>query len=127
MPDGQYAWIVTLYDDAVAVLKDDRLIKDPASLFENEEERVAYKLESGVFMNTMLFSDMPDHRRLRGLVHQGFTPRMIKGLRGRIQEITGELLDDIQKKNNMNVILKTVISSVSGQIHWSKPATTPTK
>ncbi len=43
---------------------------------------------------TVLNSDAPVHTRLRAIVSNAFTPRVIEGLRGRIEEITGELLDD---------------------------------
>ncbi|WP_010532371.1 cytochrome P450 family protein [Lentibacillus jeotgali] len=104
MADGQYAWIVTRYEDAVSVLKDNRFIKDPTNLITDEEKRTDRKAEKGVFMNTMLFSDLPDHKRLRGLVQKAFTPRMIEGLRGRIEEITNDLLDGIQQEGKMEII-----------------------
>ena len=37
--------------------------------------------------------DPPRHRKLRGLVSQAFTPRMVAGLEPRIAEVTTELLD----------------------------------
>lgn len=41
----------------------------------------------------MLFSDPPDHTRLRGLANRAFTPRVVQGLRERIRAVTEELLD----------------------------------
>jgi len=43
----------------------------------------------------MLFSDPPRHTRLRGLVSQAFTPRMIEQLEPRIAQIAAELLDQV--------------------------------
>ena len=37
--------------------------------------------------------DPPRHRKLRGLVSQAFTPRIVAGLEPRIAEVTTELLD----------------------------------
>ena len=41
----------------------------------------------------MLSSDEPDHTRLRDLVQRAFTPRLVEGLRPRIESLTEELLD----------------------------------
>jgi cytochrome P450 len=41
----------------------------------------------------MLFRDPPDHTRLRGLVNKAFTPRVVEGLRPRIEALVEELLD----------------------------------
>jgi cytochrome P450 len=52
----------------------------------------------------MLFQNPPDHTRLRGLVSKAFTPRMIEGLRPRIQQLVDELLDPVQSSGQMNFI-----------------------
>ncbi|WP_132006669.1 cytochrome P450 family protein [Mesobacillus foraminis] len=97
-PDGQLGWLITRYEDAVEIMKDPRVIKDVSKLFGGN-------MDSGsVFMHNMLFSDPPDHKRLRGLVQKAFTPQMISGMRGRIQEITDELLDEAAKGTRMNLI-----------------------
>ncbi|MFS0634301.1 cytochrome P450 [Mesobacillus foraminis] len=97
-PDGQLGWLITRYEDAVEIMKDPRVIKDVSKLFGGN-------MESGsVFMHNMLFSDPPDHKRLRGLVQKAFTPQMISGMRGRIQEITDELLEEAAKGSRMNLI-----------------------
>lgn len=98
LPDGQYAWMITKYDDALAALKDQRFIKDFTKLTGNNMEH------SSVFSQNMLFADMPDHKRLRGLVSKAFTPQMIAGMRDRIQEITDELLDHIADKDKIDLI-----------------------
>lgn len=99
LPDGQYAWIITRYEDALEALKNQKFIKDFTKLSENDEMGHA-----SVFSQNMLFADMPDHKRLRGLVSKAFTPQMIAGMRDRIQEITDELLDGIEGKNNIDLI-----------------------
>ncbi|PBB06893.1 cytochrome P450 family protein [Salimicrobium humidisoli] len=101
MPDGHYAWIVTRYEDAVTVLKDQRFIKD-FTVFLDEESRA--QAHQSIFSRNMLFADPPDHKRLRGLVQQAFTPRMIEELRGRITEIANELIDDMQDRSQIDLI-----------------------
>ncbi|MEK3732058.1 MULTISPECIES: cytochrome P450 [Paenibacillus] len=101
MNNGQYTWVVTKYEDAVAILKDPRFTKN-FNYFATEDKQD--KGSANLLVQNMLFSDPPDHTRLRGLVHQAFTPRMIESLRGRIEEITHELLDAVQNKGYMNLI-----------------------
>lgn len=98
LPDGQYAWFITRYDDALEALKNQSFIKDFTKLGENADN------QSSIFNENMLFADMPDHRRLRGLVSKAFTPNMIEGLRNRIQEITDELLEETAGQNQINLI-----------------------
>ncbi|WP_163526137.1 cytochrome P450 family protein [Halobacillus ihumii] len=102
LPNGNFSWIVTRYDDAVTVLKDPRFIKDYTYFLGKEQEEE--QSETSIFVKNMLFSDPPDHRRLRGLVQKAFTPKMIEGLRGRIEEITNELLDKVEPNGKMNLI-----------------------
>lgn len=97
-PDGQLGWLVTRYGDAEAALKDPRLIKDFSKLFGGTMDEVS------VFTQNMLFSDPPDHKRLRGLAQKAFTPAMIDGMRGRIQEITDELLAGLEAKPSAQLI-----------------------
>lgn len=99
LPDGQYAWMITRYDDALAALKDRRFIKDFTKLSDDGNVE-----DASVFSENMLFADMPDHKRLRGLVSKAFTPQMIAGMRERIQEITDKLLDETTGKDSINLI-----------------------
>src|SRR5690606_10536751 len=57
-----------------------------------------------VFTQNMLFSDPPDHRRLRGLAQKAFTPRVIEGMKERIEEIADQLLDAMYDKEEINLI-----------------------
>lgn len=47
----------------------------------------------------MLFTDPPDHTRLRALVSAAFTPRTVEKLVPRIHELTGQLLDNIAQQD----------------------------
>ncbi|MBA4496505.1 cytochrome P450 [Paenactinomyces guangxiensis] len=103
MPSGHHGWLITRYQDALAVLKDDRIIKNPRKVL-NTDKPNRVLAESDLLTNHMLSSDPPDHTRLRSLVQKAFTPRMVEGLRGRIEEIAHTLLNDVQDKGKMNVI-----------------------
>jgi cytochrome P450 len=52
----------------------------------------------------MLFSDPPDHTRLRGLANKAFTPRVIEGMRTRIQEIVDELLAPLDRPGEVDLV-----------------------
>jgi pimeloyl-[acyl-carrier protein] synthase len=52
----------------------------------------------------MLFRDPPDHTRLRGLVSQAFTPRVIERMRPHIEDIVNRLLDRVQNANALDMI-----------------------
>ncbi len=55
-------------------------------------------------LRTMLFSDPPDHSRLRRLVSRDFTPKRIRELEPRIREITRTLLDKVQARGEFEVM-----------------------
>ena len=95
-PHGEFGWIITRYEDAVEVLKDQRFSKDVAKRYGPENQTV--------FVNNMLFSDPPDHRRLRGLVQKAFTPKLIADMRSHIQDIADDLLNNIGSRDKMNLI-----------------------
>lgn len=102
MPNGQYAWIVTRYDDAVEVLNDARLVTNPPYL--SDTDRPVGPPHQEIISRNLLSVNPSDHRRLRRLIQKAFTPRMIERLRGRIQQIADELLDRVQNKGAMNLI-----------------------
>ncbi|RUT31868.1 cytochrome P450 [Paenibacillus zeisoli] len=96
-PQGSEGWMITRYEDAVEAFKDPRLSKDVV-------KHGGQNGHQSIFAQSMLFSDPPDHKRLRGLVQQSFTPVMIEGMRGRIQEITDELLDGFRGRDEIHLI-----------------------
>jgi cytochrome P450 len=101
-------WFITRYEDAAAVLLDDkRFVRDPALALEGEElARLSSGMpESMAFLEQhMLNKDGDDHRRLRRLVTRAFTSRMVEQLRPRIQEIADELIDRVEARGEMDVV-----------------------
>jgi cytochrome P450 PksS len=80
-------WIVTRYDDVVSILKDPRFSKDYIRAYPWLPPSMR------TMFRHLLSIDPPDHTRLRSLVQKAFTPRLIEGLRERIQGICDDLLD----------------------------------
>jgi cytochrome P450 len=105
-PDGRVIWYITRYDDVAAVLKDDvHFVKDSnravAAASQSSRRSVIHRLIN----ENMLFSDPPDHTRLRGLVSQAFTPRRVEQMQGRVEAIAAELLDKVADRGQMDVIV----------------------
>jgi pimeloyl-[acyl-carrier protein] synthase len=96
------AWVLTRYDDVLAVLRDPRfgrrgfepILRAVFGSGERDEE----------FVTSMLFRDPPDHTRLRALVSKAFTPRVVEGLRPRIQALVDEILARALGAGGMDVI-----------------------
>jgi len=93
--------VLTRYDDVSAVLRDARFIKEPLAAL--VAARFGAEVPRGVG-HSMLDRDPPDHTRLRGLVSKAFTPRVVEGLRPRIQQIVDELVTRAQAAGSMDVI-----------------------
>ncbi|HZO76215.1 MAG TPA: cytochrome P450 [Ktedonobacteraceae bacterium] len=100
------SWIVTTYEDAIALLKDARFVKDQRKVFSQQDARQTNDVVRRflTFRHDMLTADPPDHTRLRGLVSKAFTPRMIEQLRPRIEQIADELLRAVSAQGTMDLI-----------------------
>ncbi|MCH8995266.1 MAG: cytochrome P450 [Chloroflexi bacterium] len=100
-------WVLTRYDDVVAVLKDARFSANRRKARNRfAQQAVAMEEQAGPLAraNTMLSSDPPDHTRLRGLVGKAFTLRVVETMRSHIQEIVDDLLDAVQETGRMDII-----------------------
>jgi cytochrome P450 PksS len=103
---GLHAYLVTRYDDVMTVLKDERFGKDKTRALTPEQLKKQPWLPA-VFRpltRNMLDLDPPDHTRLRALVQKAFTPGLVEGLRGRIQELADGLLDAVIARGRMDLV-----------------------
>ncbi|CAO5151482.1 Cytochrome P450 [Frankia sp. AiPs1] len=71
---------------------------------DREPEQLHPTMPTGAFPATFLWMEPPDHTRLRGLVTKGFTPRVVAGLRPRIEALVEELLDDALRAGEFDLI-----------------------
>src|SRR5438270_631644 len=87
-------WQVFRYEDVATVLTDySRFSSQPLGVF------------LGSFLkDTLITKDPPDHRKLRNLVNQAFTPRAVARLADRITQMTQELLDQVKAQGKMDVV-----------------------
>jgi cytochrome P450 len=99
LPGGLTAWAVTGHDELQALLGDARIAKNPGNWNALQEGRVpeGWPLMGLIGIPGMTSADGEDHRRLRGLVSQGFTPRRVEALRPRVEAIVAELLRHLER------------------------------
>ncbi|HFK1788891.1 TPA: cytochrome P450 [Bacillus pacificus] len=98
-------WLITRYEDALPLLKDNRLKKDWTNVFSQDTKNMYLSVDNSDHLTThMLNSDPPNHSRLRSLVQKAFTPKMIAQLDGRIQRIADDLISDIERKGTLNLV-----------------------
>jgi cytochrome P450 len=94
-----HAWVVTGYDDARALLADSRLSKDalalPAVAKAHAVRAVHAEASAAQNPRNVLFSDPPEHTRLRRLLGKAFTMRRVEKLRPWIEHATDGLLDAV--------------------------------
>jgi cytochrome P450 len=106
LPTREPAWLITRYEDAALVLRDERFVKEAAKALtpaQAGQQRWFRKIFLALRRN-MLNLDPPDHTRLRGLVSKAFTPRLIEHMRPRIEKLTNDLLDAVQDRGRLDLI-----------------------
>ena len=101
--DAAHLWVITRYEDCQEILKNHdfgrgdtyRIVTQPGeALLPVEQMRYEW----------MLFRDLPDHTRLRSLVHRAFTPRILRTLQPAIGDIMDRLLLEYADRNEINLI-----------------------
>jgi cytochrome P450 len=104
--DGSPAWLVTRFADAMAVLADPGVSSNPA-----HQVRVKTTTAPGIppeylrlLGRSMALMDAPQHTWMRSLVARKFTARRVQLLRGRIEELTGALLDELAPRSEVDLL-----------------------
>jgi cytochrome P450 len=102
-------WALFGYDDAVRLLRDpslsveDRIVVGRNPRAEVREQILGDRPQRGT--HQILNLDPPDHTRLRKLVQQVFTPRMVEQLAPRVQVMVDDALDAVVARGDgMDVI-----------------------
>jgi cytochrome P450 len=84
-----HGWVLTGYRVVAAALADPRVSRG-GSPREGD-------LLTRLLTRMMLFTDPPDHTRLRALANRAFTPRRVEGLRPRIAALVDEQLAEVDE------------------------------
>jgi cytochrome P450 len=86
--DKAQCWQVLGHPETSAVLSDPAVFSSDLSALQPDQDDLAL-FQRGNFVRM----DPPQHRKLRTLVSQAFTPKVVAGLEPRIAELTTQLLD----------------------------------
>ncbi|MGG3640205.1 cytochrome P450 [Bacillus gobiensis] len=88
--EGRDCWDVFRYDDVHFVLKNPKLFSSQRG-GEN-------------FQGSILTMDPPRHSKMRNLVNKAFTPKAIRNLEKRIEDVTTYLIDQIKENERMDIV-----------------------
>ncbi|MDZ4828484.1 MAG: cytochrome P450 [Actinomycetota bacterium] len=107
-PGGPGFWVVTKYDDVVAVGR------DGATYSSHQKRGGVVGLEGTVEQyqeftgdaNLMLTMDAPEHTRYRKLVNRGFTPKQMRMLEPHLREMTNKILDEVIEKGECDFVVE---------------------
>jgi len=112
-------WAITRYDDVVHVLNHPEIFSSEAIRYlatglpdetSSQAPEIATNLSnenaSLLFRATptVINTDPPNHSHYRNIVNRGFTPKQIKRLEPRVQEITDGLLDKVVGKGEIELM-----------------------
>ena len=105
-------WVLTRHADVRDVLRDRRFsagliprqVSRQASRLAGDGNRAGAGTIERLGLKSLVFTDNPDHARLRGLVNRVFTARAAAGLRTRVREAAGRLASQAQADGGMDAI-----------------------
>lgn len=101
-------WVVTRYDDVLAVLKDHHAFSSAGALVSRKsplsDEATAALAEGHPDMPYIIEVDPPLHDRIRGLVTRAFTPRRVAEMEPRIEAISRELIDAFARDGRSDIV-----------------------
>jgi cytochrome P450 len=107
-------YLLTGFADCEAILRDPRWSSDPSHRTVQDDDidvRTALSLSDA---NILLFTDPPDHTRIRKLMSKAFTPRSVERLRPKVQAIVDELLDGVAERGSVEIV---------GELGYTVPVT----
>jgi cytochrome P450 len=107
LTEAMGGWLLTRYDDVSAALRDPRLSSRRSAAFAQRlppasQEQVVALVRH--LAGWTLFTDAPDHTRLRALINKGFSMRLVEAMRPRLQTIVDRLLDAVEARREFEVL-----------------------
>lgn len=95
-------WVVTRHADAIALLREARLVKDERVIGLSGVGAGGPFIE--MLRRQFAFVGPPRHTQLRGLVNRAFTRRSVDALRPAIVALVDDLLDALAPRGRMDVV-----------------------
>jgi cytochrome P450 len=97
-------WFATRYQDVHAISRDRRFSAARVDAFMPPGTDEQTQAVRRFFTDFMLFSDPPEHTRLRKLVSRAFAPRSIAMLESYTRRVVNEALDRLKGKDQIDII-----------------------
>jgi len=104
-------WVLTRYADVKAILRDSRFCADRVpKRIENkchylEQQQKSLHTIAQMSGKFFFFLDPPDHTRLRGLVNQAFSARLVEQMRPQVHEIVDKAINKTQATGVMDIVI----------------------
>lgn len=102
--DGLGGWLVLSQAEARSVLSGSGWSADPRRNPRLAERIRAGGFDSELFAKMLLFTDSPEHDRLRAAVNRFFTPRRVEQIRGRVTSIVHSAFEDLQPGDQIDLM-----------------------
>ena len=102
--------LLTRQDDVRAALRHKHFSVDARNSLADSYMRrvaatgVAESVGATAYEPPLVLLDDPDHRRIRLLMSKAFTPPAVEAMRGRVEQITDDLLDAIGSREHIDLI-----------------------
>jgi cytochrome P450 len=100
-PEGPGFWVLTKYDDVVAVSMDQNMFsswRGGTNIGDMPEEAL------NMIRMLMLNMDPPQHTKYRRLVSKGFTPKIVRDLEDHIRRLTTSILDEVIERGECDFV-----------------------
>jgi cytochrome P450 len=101
---NEFGFVLTRYEDCVAVLRDRRFFSAAGLVAQMEGITDPEFLRRGNERPSILSMEGEDHSRLRRLVAPAFTPKAADRLRPFMREVIGELLDAVAPEGRCDLV-----------------------
>ncbi len=99
--DGPGFWAITRYDDIRMISRQPKLFSSAArGVMLAESDEMALMIQRQM----MLVMDPPEHDRFKLLVSRGFTPKNAELLRGRIEQLARDIVDDVIERGECDLV-----------------------